>query len=247
MKIITWNVNGFRSILRQDKFQQILDLKPDFVCFQEIKMNEELIEASGYHVYYNFATRRKGYSGVATLTREQPINIETEIGDAEFDSEGRFLLLEFKDLVLINLYVVNGGRDINAIPYKLKTLDMLIKRFEKIKNKNVVICTDFNIAHDERDVFNYKNNYENVMFTPAERARVDKLLSVGYKDVFRMNSDDNRTYSWWPYMYNSRERNVGWRIDYIFVSDIFYKDSFNVEYLKGYMGSDHAPVKLETK
>ncbi len=247
MKVVTWNLNGYRSVERKDKLKQIYDLNPDFILFQELKMNEELIENSNYNIYYNFATRRKGYSGVAILSKEKPLRIETKIGHEEFDSEGRFLLLEFKDLIVINLYAVNGSRDVNALPYKLKTMDLLLDKFKFLKEKKVIIGTDFNIAHEEIDVKNYKNNYNSIMFTKEERQKVTELLNIGYEDVFRKHNKESGTYSWWSYMFNARENNAGWRIDYFFVSKNFYNESFKVNYLMDYLGSDHCPLLLEYK
>lgn len=244
MKIITWNINGYRSAEKANSIEELISKNnPDIICLQEIKMNEEVLKTYGYNCYYNFASKR-GYSGTMIFTKEKPINIIYKMNLERFDDEGRFILLEFNDFVLINIYIPHGGREKENHPYKFAVLDKLLDFVRKI-NKNVIICTDFNIAHTEKDVKNYKNNYNNNMFTYEERTKIDELLNLGLVDSFRWVSQKDDVYSWWSYRFNAKERNMGWRIDYIFISNLLKEKIKNVSYLKEQMGSDHCPCMLE--
>lgn len=246
MKIISWNINGYRSAEKTNSLASLIDLEqPDIVCLQEIKMNEPFKHNYGYHCYYNYANK-KGYSGVAILTKEVPISIHNHIGLEQFDMEGRFLLLEFKNFILINIYIPHGGRKKENHPYKFASIDKLIQLVKNVK-KNVIICTDFNIAHTELDVKNYKTNYHDNMFSYEEREKIDELLQVGLVDSFRSISDEYNIYSMWPNGFHARERNMGWRIDYIFVSNKLEKGLKEVGYLKDQLGSDHCPCLANIK
>jgi exodeoxyribonuclease-3 len=244
MKIITWNINGYRSADKLGNIDELISKnKPDIICLQEIKMNNEVINNYDYNCYYNFALK-KGYSGTMVFSKEKPINIITEIGFKRFDEEGRFLLLEYNNLIVINLYIPHGGRQKENHKYKFATINKVLNLINGL-NKEVIICTDFNIAHNELDVARYKYNYENNMFTSNERAKIDKLLSMGFLDSFRVKVKEGNIYSMWPNGFNARERNLGWRIDYIFISKKFENNIKNVEYLKEQYGSDHCPFMLE--
>lgn len=246
IKIITWNINGYRSAEKNNNLKCLVeDIKPDIICLQEIKMNEEVINNYGYNCYYNFANK-KGYSGVAVFSKKKPENIIKNLGHEKFDQEGRFLLLEYKDFILINIYIPHGGRQKENHPYKFATINKLLNLIKKL-DKNVIICTDFNIAHEERDVKNYKTNYKNNMFTYEERAKIDELLSIGFVDSFRTLVKEKDFYSWWSNGFNARERNMGWRIDYAFISKSLEKNIRKVKYLKDYLGSDHCPYLLDIK
>ncbi len=244
MKIITWNINGYRSA---DKFGNVYELisrdRPDIICLQEIKMNAEVINDYNYNCYYNFASK-KGYSGTMIFTKEKPINIITKIGLKKFDEEGRFLLLEYDNLIIINLYIPHGGRQKENHVYKFASIRKIFNLIKKI-NKRVIICTDFNIAHNELDVSRYKYNYNNNMFTLKERTMIDKLLNMGFLDSFRVKVKEGNVYSWWPNGFNARERNLGWRIDYIFVPQKLKRQIKTTKYLKAQYGSDHCPYMLE--
>jgi len=243
-KIITWNINGYRSAEKINSMQQLIrETNPDIICLQEIKMNEEVPDNFGYHTYYNFATK-KGYSGTAVFTKEKPIKIIDKLGDERFDNEGRFLLLEYTDFNIINIYIPHGGRAKEHHPYKFATINSLIKLVEELK-KPVIICTDFNIAHNELDVMNYKTNYHNNMFSYEERSMIDQLLNLGLIDSFRALVKEGNIYSMWPNGFNARERNMGWRIDYIFITKELEKNIQEVSYLKEQLGSDHCPYLLK--
>jgi exodeoxyribonuclease-3 len=244
MKIITWNINGYRSADKSGSMDELISKsKPDIICLQEIKMNNEIINNYDYNCYYNFALK-KGYSGTMIFSKEKPINIINKIGLERFDEEGRFLLLEYNNFIIINLYIPHGGRQKENHPYKFMAINKVLNVIKKL-NKKVIICTDFNIAHQELDVARYKYNYDNNMFTSKERGMIDELLKIGFLDSFRVKVKEGNIYSMWPNGFNARERNLGWRIDYIFISEKFKESIKQVKYLKDQYGSDHCPYILE--
>lgn len=246
IKIITWNINGYRSAEKSNNMEMLIqNNNPDIICLQEIKMNDKVLNEYGYHCYYNFA-EKKGYSGTMIFTKDQPLRIQYEVGLNRFDQEGRFILLEYDKFILINIYIPHGGRKKENHPYKFSVINKLLELI-KILNKNVIICTDFNIAHNEIDVKNYKTNYDNNMFSYEERAKIDELLDLGLIDSFRSLVKDGNIYSMWPNGFNARERNMGWRIDYIFVSKNLEKYIKGVKYLKDQLGSDHCPYIMDIK
>lgn len=206
-------------------------------------MNEEISDNYGYNCYYNFA-EKKGYSGVMILTKKKPLKVIDKLGHDKFDREGRFLLLEYKDFIVINIYIPHGGRKKENHSYKFASINSLLSLLKKVK-KNVFICSDFNIAHTEKDVKNYKTNYHNNMFSYEERAKIDELLNLDLVDSFRVVNKSDDTYSMWPNGFNARQRNMGWRIDYIFVSERLRDNIKDVNYLKNQFGSDHCPCLLE--
>lgn len=246
MKIGTWNINGYRSAERTNSLEEVIvQNKLDILCLQEIKMNEEIQKEYGYTFYYNFA-QKKGYSGVAILTKKSPLRVIDKIGLKQFDEEGRFLLLEYEKFILINIYIPHGGRKKENHPYKFKTLNTFFELVRKL-DKDVIICTDFNIAHEELDVKNYKTNYKNNLFSYEERAKIDELLRLGFIDSFRNMYPNKEVYSMWPNGFHARERNMGWRIDYIFTSKNLEKNIKSVKYLTKQMGSDHCPCIIDIK
>lgn len=246
IKIITWNINGYRSAEKSNNMETLIqNSNPDIICLQEIKMNDKVLNEYGYHCYYNFA-KKKGYSGTMVFTKSQPLRIQYEIGLNRFDQEGRFILLEYDKFILINIYIPHGGRKKENHPYKFSVINKLLELI-KTFNKNVIICTDFNIAHNEIDVKNYKTNYDNNMFSYEERAKIDELLDLGLIDSFRSLVSDGNIYSMWPNGFNARERNMGWRIDYIFMSKNLEKHIKSVKYLKEQLGSDHCPYIVDIK
>lgn len=244
MKIVSWNINGYRSAEKSNSLSVLISLNnPDIICLQEIKMNEEILENYGYNCYYNFAEKR-GYSGVMIFTKRKPLNVISKLGLERFDSEGRFLLLEYEKFIVINIYIPHGGRKKENHPYKFEAINKLLELIKGLK-KDIFICTDFNIAHTEKDVKNYKTNYHNNMFSYEERSKIDELLSLGLVDSFREINQNGDVYSMWPNGFNARERNMGWRIDYIFVSDGLKDNIKDVNYLKEQFGSDHCPCALD--
>lgn len=246
MRIITWNVNGYRSCEKTNSIKELIQKNnPDIICLQEIKMNHPVLNEYGYHCYYNFA-EKKGYSGTMVFTKEMPLSVKKNMDLDRLDQEGRFLLLEYEKFILINIYIPHGGRKKENHPYKFAVINQLLKLIKKL-DKNVIICTDFNIAHKEIDVKNYKTNYNNNMFSYEERAKIDELLSLGIVDSFRVLEEKGDIYSMWPNGFNARERNMGWRIDYIFITNTLEKNIKSVKYIKEQMGSDHCPYIVEVE
>ncbi len=246
MRIITWNVNGYRSCEKTNSIKELIQKNnPDIICLQEIKMNHPVLNEYGYHCYYNFA-EKKGYSGTMVFTKEMPLSVKKNMDLNRLDQEGRFLLLEYEKFILINIYIPHGGRKKENHPYKFAVINQLLKLIKKL-DKNVIICTDFNIAHKEIDVKNYKTNYNNNMFSYEERAKIDELLSLGIVDSFRVLEEKGDIYSMWPNGFNARERNMGWRIDYIFITNTLEKNIKSVKYIKEQMGSDHCPYIVEVE
>ena len=246
MKIVTWNINGYRSAEKKQGIEKLIEnYKPDIICIQELKMNNEISNTFGYFPYYNFANK-KGYSGALILTKEKPIKVTYELDLPRFDEEGRFIMLEYSNYYVINIYMPHGGRQKENHPYKFAAINKLLELIKSL-NKVTFICTDFNIAHTELDVKNYKTNYKNNMFSWEERAKIDELLSLGLVDSFRCLVKEGEIYSMWPNGFNARQRNMGWRIDYIFVSEKLKNGIKQAQYLKDILGSDHCPYILEVK
>ncbi|MFH1392878.1 MAG: exodeoxyribonuclease III [Patescibacteria group bacterium] len=249
MKIFTWNVNGIRSIFKTTFRDWLKANKPDIVCLQEIKadfkeLSEEYTQIDGYYAYFNSSFLKKGHSGTAVYTKIKPISVETKLGIKRFDNEGRCLKLVFKDFILFNFYIPNGSRDKRDMPYKLGVYEKLFPIFKALANKKVILIGDFNIAHTELDVFNAKQNQNNTMFTPKEREQISKLISLGYTDTFRSKYPEKKSYTWWPYWRNLRARDIGWRIDYCFITKplkSLIKDIFTQ---KEILGSDHCPLGI---
>lgn len=249
MKIISWNVNGIRSAYGKGFLKSIKKINPDIICLQEIKAQkdkipEELINLRGYYTYFNPA-EKNGYAGTAVFTKEKPIKVSCKIGFKRLDNEGRFLKLEYKNFILLNLYLPHGGRQKENLDYKLKVYQHLLKYLKKIKDKNIILAGDFNVAHSETDLARPKQNKKNTMFTSEEREQISKLIKIKFTDTFRKFNKDGGNYTWWPYMANARKRNLGWRIDYIFTSEKITKKSGNAFILNKVLGSDHCPIGLE--
>ncbi len=253
MRIYSWNVNGIRAVFKKDFLDWVHSEEPDILCLQETKIQEDqltddMINIDGYYSYFSFA-EKKGYSGVAVYTKEKPLSVEHGIGIQEFDSEGRILILEYPKFVLLNIYFPNGQRDDIRLNYKLDFSDAMLEHCNKLreKGKNIIMCGDYNTAHREIDLKNPKENEDRSGFLPIEREWIDKLISNGYIDTFRYFYPDRVKYSWWTYRFKARERGVGWRIDYHFVSDDLIKDVKDADIMDEVMGSDHCPVVLVLK
>lgn len=249
MKMFTWNVNGIRSIFKTTFRDWLKANNPDIVCLQEIKADfkelpEEFSQIDGYYAYFNSSSLKKGHSGVAVYTKIKPVSVETKLGIKQFDDEGRCLKLIFKDFILFNFYIPNGSRDKRDMPYKLGVYKKLFPILKTLANKKVILIGDFNIAHTELDVFNAKQNQNNTMFTPEERKQISKLLSLGYIDTFRNKYPDKKSYTWWPYWRNLRARDIGWRIDYCFVTKSLKALIKDVFPQKEILGSDHCPFGI---
>ncbi|MGO5075130.1 exodeoxyribonuclease III [Clostridium sporogenes] len=253
MRIYSWNVNGLRAVAKKNFLEWIGEENPDILCIQETKLQENQLEDSiknidGYYSYFSFA-HKKGYSGVATYTKEEPISVKHGIGIERFDSEGRILITEFKDFILLNIYFPNGQRDEERLQYKLDFYEALFNYCDELveEGKKLVICGDYNTAHNEIDLKNPKANEKASGFLRIERDWLDKIIERGYTDTFRNMNPDKIKYSWWSYRFKARERNAGWRIDYHFVSNNLLDRVENTEILNEVYGSDHCPVMLELK
>jgi len=251
MKIVSWNVNGLRAVLKKNFMEYLTEENPDIFCIQETKLQEaqipqEILELQGYHSYWNFA-ERKGYSGVAVFTRQKPISVVYSIGDADFDHEGRLLLLEFEDFSLINCYFPNGQKDDERLQFKLSYYARMFELMQRIREsgKNLIVCGDFNTAHHPIDLANPKQNEKVSGFLPIERAWLDKIEEHGWVDTFRQFNQEPDQYSWWSYRFNARMKNAGWRIDYFFVNSEFLNKIKNAFIRQQVMGSDHCPVGVE--
>ena len=250
MKLISWNVNGLRAVMKKgflDYFNQEL---PDMICLQEIKMSEGQMELDlpGYYQYYNYA-QKKGYSGTAVFTKHKPINVSYGIGIEDHDTEGRVITLEFDEFFLVNCYTPNSQRGLTRLDYRQKWEDVFREYLLELnKTKPVILCGDLNVAHKEIDLANPKSNRKNAGFTDEERGKFTELLNAGFIDTYRYSYPDiPDMYSWWSYITKARERNVGWRIDYFVVSKDFEDKILDASIHMEQMGSDHCPVVLYLK
>ena len=253
MKLISWNVNGIRAVGRSGFLDWLGQEAPDVVALQEIKAFPEQLEEGlrnppGYHSIWHPA-KKPGYSGVSVYSRHEPIEVIQGIGDPEFDSEGRVLEVEFKDFILLNAYFPNSQRDHARLDYKLRFCALMLKHCEKLrkKGKNLVLCGDFNIAHEEIDLKNPKSNHKNAGFLPEERAWMTQFLKAGYVDAFRKFTPGPGHYTWWSYRPGVREKNIGWRLDYHVVNQELQDRLRSAEIHPLVRGSDHCPVLLEFK
>lgn len=250
MKITTWNVNGLRSAINKDFFQSFTKLETDVLCLQEIKAFPEQIPSefhnlTDYSVTWNSA-KRPGYSGVATYSRVQPLEIRMGLGIEEFDDEGRVIRYKFKDFYLYNIYFPNGQRGQDRVDFKLAFYEALLNECNQIhqNGEKIIITGDFNTAHTEIDLANPKENMKTSGFLPEERAWVTKYLENGFKDAYRELYPEKVEYTWWTYRFKARERNIGWRLDYFLVSDSLLSDVESVIIHNDVSGSDHCPVTI---
>lgn len=252
MKILSWNVNGIRAVVKGGFFKWLKESGADIVCLQETKIGEneltwDLLYPSGYFAYFNCAAK-KGYSGVAVFTKEKPLSVEKKIGFERFDQEGRFLQLEFPGFILINLYLPHGDRSKKNLDYKLEVYEKIFDYLQKPSfSKRFLLIGDFNIAHQEIDLARPKQNEDNIMFTPQERKQIDRLIKLGFVDSFRKFHQEGGHYTWWSYAHGAKKNNIGWRIDYAFVSKDLLPKLKSAFILPEIPGSDHCPVGILTK
>ena len=248
MKLISWNVNGLRAVLKKGFMDFFEDVDADIFCIQETKMQEgqiENFELKGYKQYWNSAIK-KGYSGTAIFTKIEPISVTYGIGIKEHDEEGRVITLEFDRFYLVNMYVPNSKRELERLDYRMLWEDEIRKYLTKLNNKKpVIMCGDLNVAHEEIDLKNPKTNRRNAGFTDEEREKMTKLLQAGFTDTFRYIYPEKIAYSWWSYMGNARAKDVGWRIDYFIVSNNIKEKIEDAYIYKEIYGSDHCPVGIK--
>lgn len=253
MKIISWNTNGLRATHKQGHFDPLFrDYDPDILCLQETKATTEQLpvevrDVFGYESYFAWPTLKKGYSGVAIYTKEHPIAVTYGIGLPSLDDEGRTITAEYADFYLITCYFPNGGGGPERLRYKLDFYDQFLIYIDTLqKKKPVIFCGDVNTAHTEADLARPKENVEHTGFLPIERAWMDTLVAHGWIDTYRALYPDQRdVYTFWDQQTRARERNVGWRIDYFFVSTTFKHKLTDFQTLTEYYGSDHCPILLD--
>ena len=246
MKIISWNVNGYRAIMSKNGMSEILYNDPDIICLQETKLVEDFVFdekiKERYYVFSN-PSEDKGRNGVCILSKREPKEIIYKIGASEFDREGRYLEAVFDNYSIVNVYMPHGGRDKLRLDYKLKMAERLLERWKSIINRYVIIAGDFNMARDYLDVARAKANKNNIMFTERERFMINKICHE-YIDIYRYKNPNVQMYTWWPYAFNCRQRNIGWRIDYFLINHITGIVAYDINILTQILGSDHCPIEL---
>jgi exodeoxyribonuclease-3 len=249
-KLICWNVNGIRAVLKRGFLDWLAKESPDVLCFQETKatpenLPEQLLKPPGYATYWNYP-EKKGYAGVATFSREKPLKVQNGWGDPKFDVEGRVIITQHPGFKLFNIYFPNGKKDAERLQFKLDFYDAFLEYIEPMRKKGekLVICGDVNTAHKEIDLTRPKENSKISGFLPVERAWLDKFISLGYVDTFRHFNKEPGQYSWWDVKTRARERNVGWRIDYFFVTPNLLPNAISATIMSEVTGSDHCPVTL---
>ncbi|MDB5259458.1 MAG: Exodeoxyribonuclease [Candidatus Taylorbacteria bacterium] len=253
MKLVSWNVNGIRSVFRTTFKEWMKQSDADIICLQEVKadsaeLSDEYTKIDGYYAYFNSSSLKKGHSGTAVYTKMKPLKVETKLGICRFDDEGRCIKLTFANFILYNFYIPHGDRDKHDVPYKLGVYEQLLKILQSNADvcadgsrKPVILAGDFNIAHTDLDVYYAKQNEGNTMFTPEERSTLGRLIDLGHVDAFRYKYPEKKAYTWWPYTYGLRERDIGWRIDYFFVSTMLAPLIQDAFMQREVLGSDHGP------
>jgi len=248
IRLISWNVNGFRAVVKKGFEDLFYGLEADVFCLQETKLQEGQIELDlpGYEHYWSYA-EKKGYSGTAVFTKRTPLSVAYGLGISEHDTEGRTLTLEFEEFYLVCVYTPNAQEELKRLPYRMSWEDAFRDYVCTLDAKKpVIICGDFNVAHQEIDIKNPKANRGNPGFSDEERAKFSELLDAGFTDTFRyLYPDTQGAYSWWSYRMNAREKGIGWRIDYFLVSDRLNKNIDKAFICSEIFGSDHCPVGLD--
>lgn len=253
IRIYTWNVNGIRAIQKKGFTDWIKKSNGDIICLQETKaqpeqLHDELKKINSYRTYW-FSAERKGYSGVGVYTKINPVNIKNGFDKPVYDIEGRIIFTEYDKFVLANVYFPNGGRGPERVKYKLDFYDELFFYLQKTygDRKGIIVTGDYNTAHKEIDLARPKENEENTGFLPEERAWIDKIINLGYVDVFRNFHKEPGLYTYWDNITRARDRNVGWRLDYFMVSENFVDKIVASDIHSKVMGSDHCPVSIDIK
>ncbi len=252
MRLVSWNVNGLRAIMKKGFIESVKKINPDVLCLQETKMQEGQIDLDvdleEYEKYFNSA-QKKGYSGTAIFSKVKPINVTYGMDKEEHDKEGRIITVEYDDFYLVNVYTPNSKTELERLEYRMIWEDEFryyLKELEK--TKPVIICGDLNVAHKEIDLKNPSSNRKSAGFTDEERNKFTELLDAGFIDTFRyFYPDKEGAYTWWSYLTKARERNAGWRIDYFLVSESLKDRLVDAKIHSDIYGSDHCPVELEIK
>jgi exodeoxyribonuclease-3 len=250
-RLLTWNVNGIRAAQRKGFLDWLAAESPDILCVQETKARPEqlpgkMLEPPGYTTYWNSA-EKKGYSGVAIYTKQEPLSVENSMGIERFDNEGRLLKARFRDFTLFNVYFPNGKKDRERLQYKMDFYATFLEMVEELRKEDerIVFCGDVNTAHAEIDLARPKENEKVSGFLPIEREWIDKVIGLGWVDTFRALHPEVAAYSWWDLKSRARERNVGWRIDYVFLTAGMLDSLKSAFIMADVMGSDHCPVGVE--
>lgn len=248
MKIVSWNVNGLRACVKKGFLDYFHSVDADIFCVQETKLQEGQIDLNleGYVQYWNYA-EKKGYSGTAVFTKRKPLSVSYDFDEGGSEPEGRLITLEYEHFYLVNVYTPNAKRDLSRLPYRLEWEDKMRDYLLQLKEKkSVIYCGDLNVAHNEIDLKNAKPNRGNSGFTDEEREKMTKLLGAGFIDSFRyLYPNVTDQYTWWSYMNKVRERNIGWRIDYIILSNDLKDSLIQADIHDHVFGSDHCPVLAE--
>ena len=250
VKLVSWNVNGIRAVVKKDFLASFSKLKADVLCLQETKAQDDqvleaLAELEGYTIFSNSA-EKKGYSGTAIITKEQPLSVTKDIGITEHDTEGRVLRAEYADFHLVTVYTPNSGSELKRLPYR-QTWDSAFLAYLKNleQTKPVLVCGDLNVAHQAIDLARPKQNYnKSAGYMQEEIDGIRALIDAGFKDTFRELHPETAKYSWWSYRAGAREKNIGWRIDYFLCSEVFLSSVAEAEIHNDVYGSDHCPVSV---
>ena len=245
-KLLSWNVNGIRAVLKKNFLDFVKQHKPDVLCVQETKAHPEQVnvELQGYRQFWN-AAKRPGYSGTAIFTKVEPVSVKNDLGIAEHDGEGRVIALELPEYFLVNVYTPNAKRDLSRLQQRMRWDEDFLKYLKRLERKKpVIFCGDLNVAHEEIDLANPKANVGNHGFTPEERAGFSNFVKAGFVDTFRAFHSEGGHYSWWSQIGNARARNVGWRIDYFCISSALQPRLKKAFILPEVTGSDHCPVGI---
>ena len=250
MKILSWNVNGIRAAQRYGLLDWIYKESPDILCVQETKAQPEqlssnLLEPRGYYTYWSYP-ERKGYSGVATFTKDEPVGVEYNLATLQSDSEGRVIIAKYDEFTLMNVYFPNGKKDKERLNYKMEFYEAFLELVKPLidRDEKLIICGDVNTAHKEIDLAHPKANEKVSGFLPIEREWIDRFVENGFIDTFRHFNKEPEQYTWWDVKSRARDRNIGWRIDYFFISENllpYLSEAFIMPYI---MGSDHCPIGI---
>jgi len=246
MKLVSWNVNGLRAVVKKN-FEEVFNtFDADIFCLQETKLSEGQLDLNfdGYESIWNYA-EKKGYSGTAVYTRIKPLAVTRGIGDDRHDTEGRVITAEYPDFYLVDVYTPNSQTELARLDYRMEWEAAFLNYVKSLDAvKPVIICGDLNVAHNEIDLKNPKTNHMNAGFTDSERQAFGRLLDAGFVDTFRALHPEEQTFSWWSYRFSARAKNVGWRIDYFVVSERLMPRVTSADIHTDILGSDHCPVSL---
>ena len=248
--ILSWNVNGIRAAQKHGLLEWLYRESPDILCVQETKaqpeqLSKDLLEPQGYYTYWNYP-ERKGYSGVATFSKDEPVRVNYDFDTLQSDQEGRTIITEFKEFTLMNIYFPNGKKDQERLNYKMEFYESFLEYVKPIvKNgRKIIVCGDVNTAHKEIDLAHPKGNEKVSGFLPIEREWIDRFVENGFVDTFRQFNKEPQQYTWWDVKSRARERNIGWRIDYFFISESLLPNLAEAFIMPEIVGSDHCPIGI---